>query len=176
MAEPIDVEDLPRSDRIYTEEEKRIRDKFIFEYMRDNNLYAAGVRMGYSGQNAMDFAKTLLDEPYVASRLVQLRESGYGMVQAGSETANGMNLEAEEAIRQRIINGLMREAFDYGQGTKQQARISALNKLAEIYKVGQDTGNNLKTNVMVVPAMGSVDTWEQTATAQQAQLKNEVRH
>lgn len=176
MSEEIDIDDIPKGERLYSEEDRKIRDKFVMEYLRDHNMYAAGVRMGYTGQNAMDFSKALLNEPYVANKIAELKETGFGMLQLGNDSATSHGVDHKDAISQRIINGLMKEAFDYGPGTKQQARITALNKLADIYKVGEESSTNIKTNVMVVPAMGTVDSWEKAASVQQEQLKHDIRH
>jgi len=176
MSEQLEVDDIPTNERLYSIEEKALRDKFVLEYLRDSNMYAAGVRMGYSGQNALDFSKAMLSEPYVARKIADYNEVGFGMAQTSSETCHRMGIDEAKAIEQRIINGLIKEAFDYSPGSKQQARIGALNKLAEIFKVGSGNDGNLKTNVMVVPAIGSVDSWEQAAMVQQDQLKQDIRH
>lgn len=177
MSHEIDIDDIPCSgERIYTDAELRIRQKFVFEYMRDSNLYAAGVRMGYAGQDAMDFSKAMMAETYVARRIAELQESGFGVAQTTEATAIQGGKDYEDVIRQRIINALMIEAFDRGPGSKPQTRVVALNKLAEIYKIGQVEDKGIKPNVMVVPAMGNVDSWEQAAEKQQEQLKSQVTH
>lgn len=177
MGEVIDIDDIPRSgERVYTESELRLRDKFVFEYLRDRNLYATGVRMGYTGQDAMDFAKTMLGESYVARKITELDEEGFGIAQTTEELAAGKGKNPDDSIRKRIINALMLEAFDRSPGTKAQTRVVALNKLAEIYKVGQTEDSGVRSNVMVVPAMGGVDSWEQLAESQQEKLKAQVTH
>lgn len=165
----------------YSKSDKELRDKFIAEYLRDYNSYAACVRIGYMDEVALETAKHFMEEPYVkcgiadaeASRAKHLRSTEDKDL---SQLPTNFVPHDEETDKQRIVSGLFREAFYKGPGATHNSRVSALSTLAKIYKLDKqeekDTG--IKTNVMVVPAVGTVDDWEKMAANQQAELKKQV--
>ncbi|QDP52348.1 MAG: hypothetical protein Unbinned4162contig1001_48 [Prokaryotic dsDNA virus sp.] len=177
-----DIHSLLDSDAGYTPSEKKLRDRFVEEYIRDYSHYSAAVRIGFQGEDAMQMAKQFMDEPYVI-RLIERAQGNRNPYFNTSETPSP-NQDKElpfeqhnvDYDKQRVLSGLMREAFHYGAGSTQAARVSALNTLAKIYKLdeGSKDEGGTNSNVMVVPAMGSVDDWETVAEEQQAKLKEEV--
>lgn len=166
----------------YTASEKELRDKFIAEYLRDYNAYGACVRIGFTGEEALETAKEYMEEPYVKRGITDAedrRSAHLRTVQEEdlSQLPAGFVPHDEETDKQRIVSGLFREAFYKGPGATHNSRVSALGTLAKIYKLDKEEAkeiDHLKTNVMVVPAMGTPEQWEAAAAAQQANLKKQV--
>ncbi|MBG89585.1 MAG: hypothetical protein CMO80_22180 [Verrucomicrobiales bacterium] len=165
----------------YTDSEKELRDKFIVEYLRDYNSYAACVRLGYMDEMALEEAQKLMEEPYVkrgiadaeAARAVHLSSKKDADL---SKLPDGFVPHEEETDRQRIVSGLFREAFYKGPGSTHSSRVAALSALSKIYKLDKEEEKvaEIVSRVMVVPAVGNVDDWEQAASEQQAELKRTV--
>lgn len=177
-----DIDNILVSEVSYTNYEKELRDNFIREYLRDYNSYAACVRIGLMDEMALETAKTFMEEPYVrrgiadaeAQRASHLRKEQDNDL---STLPEGFIPHDEETDKQRIVSGLFREAFFKGPGASHASRVSALGKLADIYKLAKEekTDDKVASNVMVVPAVGSVDDWEASAKSQQAELKQTVK-
>jgi len=166
----------------YTKSDKELRDKFIVEYLRDYNSYAACVRIGYVDEVALETAKQFMEEPYVRRGITNAEDARAKHLQASQEEdlvnlPPGFVPHNEDTDKQRIVSGLFREAFYKGPGATHNSRVSALTALAKIYKLDKEEkrdDDKLIPNVMVVPAVGSAEDWEKMAAGQQADLKKQV--
>lgn len=177
-----DVNDMLKGEVSYSQEDKEFRNRFVQEYLRDYSSYAACVRMGLMDDVALEQAKEFMGCPYVLKLL------------ADAEAARAEHLRTEDSRnlhilpddfaphdmdtdRQRIVSALFREAFYKGPGSSHSSRVAALGKLSDIYKLTKEESKQggISTNVMVVPAMGSVDGWEAAAADQQSELKRTVK-
>lgn len=165
----------------YSHSDKELRDRFIAEYLRDYNSYAACVRIGYMDEVALDCAKHFMEEPYVKRGIADAEAARAKHLQTNEQEdltrlPDGFVPHDETTDKQRIVSGLFREAFYKGPGASHSSRVSALSKLADIYKLNKEESkvDAITTNVMVVPAVGSVDGWEAAASKQQEELKKTV--
>lgn len=150
----------------FTHREKSLRDQFVKEYLIDYDAKAATIRVGYQQSIASEYCVRLMNCPYVLQQIKKLEE----------ETPE----ESAEAMRKRVINGLIREANYRGPGCSPGARVAALAKLAAIQGMDAPTrskteisgpdGTPLGGGVFVVPGIISVEDWEKAAEAQQAAL------
>lgn len=146
--------------------EKELRNKFVDEYMFDFDRVSAAIRVGFTMSFALDWSKRLMEEPYVRQRIAEKLKAG-----AEDET-----LENEETKR-RIRASLLREANYRGAGSSHAARVGALGKLSSLY--GMDAP--IKTlqehlhrgGVMMVPAIASIEDWENEALKSQEKLRKD---
>ena len=149
----------------YTPEERAVRDAFVREYVIDQQPIEAAMRIGFHKAFAGQYVKQFFEEPYV---LRKIREH---------ETAN--SLDNDEFVREqlsRIISNLIREANYFGPGASHAARIQANIKLAEMTGlVGENGQGGSASGVMIVEEIGTVDQWEEKASASQAKLKQGVK-
>jgi hypothetical protein len=149
-----------------THREKSVRDHFVNEYLVDYDQTSAAVRVGYGSSYAREIATRFMQCPYVLQQIA-LRES------TNEE-------ESAEAMRKRVITGLIREANYKGPGCSPSARVAALSKLAAIQGMDAPTrskteitgpdGQPLTGGMFVVPGIISVEDWEKAALAQQTAL------
>lgn len=157
----------PDDDRTYTVSEKKVRDDFIEEYRVDYDRRAAAIRIGYGASYAHEMANKFMNEPYVLRKLKEAEQ------QVPPEEG------ADDFLKRRVMEGLMREAHYKGPGSTQSARVAALSKLASI--AGMDAPIRSKTEisgpggsqlegVFVIPGVMSPEQWMVAAEAQQAAL------
>lgn len=151
-----------------TPSEKRLRDKFVEEYLKDHDPVSACVRMGLMMRVAISTSVIYMQCPYVLS---SIRNVQAAKKKRGEEIFTNDMLEAK----------LWEEANYRGPGSSHSSRVTALSKLANMR--GMDGATKIKAEVthrggvMVVPAMASsIEEWEQEAVTQQAQLMSEARH
>lgn len=154
------------NERTYSYREKALRDFFVKEYLVDYNAVGAAMRIGYNKGIAREYAVRLMDEPYVAREIARLEG-------APAE-------ENEEALRKRIMQGLIREANDRGPGSTQAARVAALGKLAQLNGMEPATrtkteltgadGQPLAAGQFVIPGVMTPEQWAVEAARQQADL------
>jgi hypothetical protein len=152
--------------------DKAMRKKFAHEYLTVYDATAAAVRCGYHRSYAREYAVKFMEEPYTI-KLIQTIELG-----GDSQTATPE--EAAEAIKKRVLAGLLREAHFKGQGSSQSARVAALSKLAQMHGMDAPTktqteltgrdGKPLGDGVFVLPSVMSPEEWEAAAAAQQDAL------
>ena len=145
---------------------RNLRDRFVKEYLVDYDALSAAGRVGYSRQFAKEYSFRFMAEPYVLQKIKNAESS--------TEEDN------EDAMKKRILMGLIREANYRGPGCSQSARVAALSKLASI--AGMDSpskskiemtgpdGQPLNGGMFVVPGIMTVEDWEKQAAAQQAAL------
>lgn len=175
-------DDIMRTEPHYSYEERKLRDDFVKEYMRDGNSYSACVRLGYMEEMAIEMAKKLMEEPYVKRQIAnvsEVRSSAFGGVGDNlSSLPEGFTPHDEETDKQRIVTALFNEAFYKGPGSSHSSRVSALSKLADIYKLTKHDNKGSAgsvPNVMIVPPRGDTDDWEAQASVQQEELKRTVK-
>jgi hypothetical protein len=151
-----------------TDLEKQLRVRFVDEYMYDRSPVAAAMRVGFMRSFAQDFATKFMDESFVR-KLIREREEAF--------ISN--NHEQAEAKKKAIELALIHEANYRGPGSSHAARVTALTNLAKLYdmdKIKKDAPDLAAVSgVMVVPAMGDVDNWGDSAAEQQKKLKETVR-
>lgn len=147
-------------------EYKKRREAFAREYIKDFNAVQAGMRMGMSFETANGNAHRMLNDPYVHHCLEHLRSALD---------------EAAIVSRADVLLGLVKEAnFDHPLLSTHSARISAWKQLSkvlgmEVNKLEVSGSLATQGGVMRVPAVPSVDKWEEGAAASQAELKAKVK-
>jgi len=151
----------------YSTREKALRDLFIKEYLIDYNGFAAALRCGFQSVMAGQYSQIFMDEPYVRQRISKIELEGE---QGENET------EQRNALKKKIMAGLVREAYYHGPGSSHAARVAALGRLSQITGLDVDkTGNGITGGVMVVPGIAEVDEWENSASAQQERLQSDAQ-
>ena len=153
-----------------TVEEMTVREKVVREYMFDRSWYNACMRCGFRAEFAEDNARRFQTDPYCIWRVKQLS------LEQSNNLVNG-NEAAVSNEKSEILAMLRKEASYYGPGSSQAARVSALGKLAQLLGMEPPKQNKveLKTpGVMVVPAIASVEDWENTAMNAQEKLRDDT--
>lgn len=136
----------------------RAREAFVKEYLVDYDAYKACLRCGYLEAYAKERSVTYLSDPYVAWLVKESQDK---------------TSEDGDILKNRVIQGLVREANNHGEGSSHSARVTALKVLAEVYGIeAKKSANQNAGGVMVVPAITNVDDWEAAAVGQQEALKN----
>jgi len=139
-------------------------ERFVQEYVKDFRAKEAAMRMGLSEGYASQFANATLKLSYTLRIIREWLE----------------RVDEEVLVdRRRIILGLMHEAQYYGQGSSHAARVAAWAKLAKLTGMEIDRVQAEVTfhHVMRVPERSlDVSAWEEQASAEQAQLKHDVRN
>lgn len=175
---------------LYDPADKNRWDEFVTTYIVDYDSYAACIRCGYQGEEALEFAKQFMQEPYVrnAIKILEAHRTAKFLSEPEKGSAEESNYSelppsyiplSEEQEKQMIVSSLMREAHYTGPGASHAARVSALNALAKIKGIEkpeqEEDANLIRGGVMIVPAVGTLDDWEKAAGNQQAELKKTVR-
>lgn len=161
--------------------DKRLRDKFVAEYLKDYHTINAAIRMNYAADGALNFAKMMWEDAYVQRQIAHYQQSRCTWMRApdGSNNDNTVNEfgQDKQADKQRIINQLFKEMYNTGAGGTQKGRIAAATALARIYNLDQvdEVGANTSNNVMIVPEVASVEEWAAMAKKSQAKLKEQVK-
>lgn len=84
--------------------------RFVEEYLIDLNATQAAIRAGYSEKTARDIGCENLAKPNIAKAIQEAQES----------LSNKTQLTVD-----MVVNGLLKEAQDYAEGSTQSARVSA---------------------------------------------------
>ena len=84
--------------------------RFVEEYLIDLNATQAAIRSGYSEKTAKSVGHENLTKPDIAKAIQEARES----------LSNKTQLTVD-----MVVNGLLKEAQDYADGSTQSARVSA---------------------------------------------------
>lgn len=156
-------------------EEKALRDAFVLQYLRDSDWQNAALRMGYTQETCLEFARQMSDCPYVRRAIADATAPDWLKPDPEADKLNKFS-EDPEVLQRQVIATLQREMHARGAGSSQQGRIAAAKELARIYKMGEtEDTTKVVQSVMVVPQIGSVDDWEKAAKDQQAKLKEEVK-
>lgn len=156
-----------------SDREKALRDLFVQEYLKDYDAFAACLRCGFMRSFAGEYAQRFMTEPYVRQQI-----EIYSYVKHEDPKQQEQVVEYN---RQRIMNGLFREAHYHGPGASHAARVAALTKLAILHemvpekkKAGDEGAGSQRGGVMAVPGIASVDDWEQAAVTSQERLVQDV--
>ena len=84
--------------------------RFVEEYLIDLNATQAAIRAGYSEKTAKSIGQENLTKPDIAKAIQEAQES----------LSNKTQLTVD-----MVVNGLLKEAQDYAEGSTQSARVSA---------------------------------------------------
>ncbi|WP_104500331.1 terminase small subunit [Acinetobacter indicus] len=84
--------------------------RFVEEYLIDLNATQAAIRAGYSEKTAQEQSSRLLSNV---------------MVQEAVQKAKNKLSERTELTVDMVVQGLLKEAQDYAEGSTQSARVSA---------------------------------------------------
>jgi len=152
-----------------TADEKKLRDDFVTEYLKDRDGWAAAIRCGFLKELAVTYAQTLLGEPYIQQEIARRERQ---------RTENPKLADKEDHVSIRAA--LFREAYSRGPGSTHMARVNALKALAQLTNM-EPAKKVEKTvthrgGVMLVPAMANLNEWEQAAAKSQDKLLEEARH
>lgn len=107
----------------YTEQEIAIRERFVFEYMRDNDAEGALLRMGQPRQMVQSLASDFMMDSYVRIRLQEQKEQVQQKIADRDPRFMGM-----------VASLLFHEACNADRST---ARITALSKLVDVLQIDQ---------------------------------------
>ena len=164
----------------YSPQDLELRDQFVRYYMLNYDAYGSCIRLGFEPEAAFELSKEYMSDPYVLTSITKAENARQGVKSDENDLSvlpNGFVPHDEETDKQRIKSALFKEGFFRGPGSSHAARVAALKTLAQIYELDKEEKKveKVASNVMVVPAMGSVDSWEQSASEQQEKLKRTVR-
>ena len=84
--------------------------RFVEEYLIDLNATQSAIRAGYSEKTAQEQSSRLLSNV---------------MIQEAVQKAKNKLSERTELTVDMVVNGLLKEAQDYAEGSTQSARVSA---------------------------------------------------
>ena len=84
--------------------------RFVEEYLIDLNATQAAIRAGYSEKTAKEIGSENLTKPNIAKAIQEAQES----------LSNKTQLTVD-----MVVQGLLKEAQDYAEGSTQSARVSA---------------------------------------------------
>ncbi len=104
-------------------EEKVLRERFVDEYLRDHDPFAATVRVGYLSSVAADYARLLLMDHYVQKLLADRR------------TAAPKNTEEFLNSQKKRLESLCWELAE-DKSANHSGRVAAAGLLVKVYKMG----------------------------------------
>lgn len=149
-----------------TVEQVALRQAFVEQYFIDYNAYNAVLRCGLVGDQAFEYAKKFMQEPFVLN-----------LIAKNSVLKETLNIQKDvDFQKQQVISGLLKEAFNTGAGSTHAARVQALGKLASILGMDAKSGsdeNQIKGGVICVPGEMSLEDWENKAVHSQNKLAKE---
>lgn len=152
--------------------EKDIRDRFVAEYMKDNDAVQAAVRIGFIHVFALDWGPRFMLETYTLNKIETAKRA------IVEKNVSKQTIEEDKA---EIISALRREMNYMGPGSSQAARVAAASKLASlrdmdpIKKVDKTLNMRERGGVMRVPGIANVQEWEDAAIASQTALLKDVQ-
>ena len=97
--------------------------RFVEEYLIDLNATQAAIRAGYSEKTAKEIGSENLTKPNIAKAIQEAQES----------LSNKTQLTVDI-----VVQGLLKEAQDYAEGSTQSARVSAWAHLGKYLKMFTD--------------------------------------
>lgn len=97
--------------------ERKLRDRFVEEYLVDYDAFGAAIRIGYSEAFARQYSQQFMLEPYVRKRITS-REQELGIT------------TEEDQHRRKIVSGLYRIA--HSPNSAASAQVAAYTQLAKI--------------------------------------------
>jgi len=146
--------------------EKKLREKFVKEYMHDREPYAAALRCGFMSAFALEYSKRFMTEPYVRQLIKKYEES------------DGVDPRIERARNEKLVESILLKVAQDPQ-SPQSAKVTACTRLSSIY--GMDAAQKVKHDinhrggVMMIPAIADMDDWEKTARESQDNLMRHAR-
>lgn len=143
------------------------------EYVKHGDMRQALVATGFADEDT---------SPSQMSKLATKVRQSRNFAEAFDHVITAFDSH-ELLTRERVLAGLYLEASDRFGPTSAAARVSAWSKLAQLIgmeaaaKRSDDFQKELAApgGVLLVPFVSSIEQWEQSAMAQQAQLKADVR-
>lgn len=84
--------------------------RFVDEYLIDLNATQAAIRAGYSEKTAKEIGSENLTKPNIAKAITEAQEK--------------LSNKAQVTV-EMVVQGLLKEAQDYAEGSTQSARVSA---------------------------------------------------
>jgi hypothetical protein len=146
--------------------EKEKIDKFLEEYLFDLDAKKAAIRVGITPTHADSVAKGWLETQYFQNRYREVT------------TKQDNLLTDDEAVKNEMKRALLSIIkCENTEIVPPAARIQAMDRLSKLMgldaKVQQDTTTQI-SNVMIVPAPMSVDSWSEMAQLQQAELYKQL--
>ncbi len=149
------------------ERDKKLRDMFVDEYLKDNDATAAASRVGFQNAFAEQYGQKFKGEAYVQKRLQMLREQ---------------QPEDQKDYEKKVKLSVMRN-LEFVMNTKYfsgSSRVSAARALADILGMNAPVKSQQtlthQGGIMVVPAIADINEWEKQATASQETLVRDARH
>lgn len=100
--------------------------RFVEEYLIDFNATQAAIRAGYSENTAYAIGYENLNKPQISAEI--------------AERTRKLTQQANVTV-QLVINGLLSEALDHGEGTTQSARVQAWTQLGRYFGIFTDNAN-----------------------------------
>ena len=97
--------------------------RFVEEYLIDLNATQSAIRAGYSEKTAKEIGSENLTKPNIAKAIQEAQES----------LSNKTQLTVDI-----VVQGLLKEAQDYAEGSTQSARVSAWAHLGKYLKMFTD--------------------------------------
>lgn len=156
------LQDEPFYQNDLTPAQKALRERFVEEYLYDRNSYHAALRCGFMSAFAMEYSRRFLEEAYVQN-LIKFYDKGGHL--SGDKQQRRVKEERVEQVLMHLAEM---------PSVPERVRVSAAGKLALIYGMNAplktQTDVNHRGGVMMVPAIASVDDWEQSALASQEKL------
>lgn len=157
MAEIDKFSYLPEADRA-------IYDSFVTEYLKDFDTFKACLRLGYRADQALNFSRKFIIEPYVQF-IVSSRLRDVELANSDTDVQNERDKNTVMAALRDVVNN-----GDVGE------RISAAKVLSDILgmkaPIRTENKTQMQQSVMIVPATQSIDDWERSAMEQQEKLIN----
>lgn len=152
---------------VLTEEEIKLRNAFVVEYLKDYDQTAACMRLGFAHGFAEPYGKKFYAEAYVQKRIKEIETRV-------PTPAERKEIDAQDAA---LVRSRLRYELHYGTSA---SRVSALSKLAGL--LGMDTeakknpnDNKARGGVMMVPGIADISEWEEAAMASQAKLQQDSK-
>lgn len=144
--------------------QKKLCDKFVEEYMFDGSIVLAAIRCGFSRDFARNYGEQIFHEPYTQMELRRRQEQ-----------LEEVDEKEQDKIDKKKARHLLRRMSEHAYPASQ---VAALGKLVGVLgmnaPIRSDVNMNHRGGVISVPAIASLDSWEQTATSSQRQLVSET--
>ncbi len=116
--------------------------RFVEEYLIDLNATQSAIRAGYSAKTAQEIGSENLSKPMVAKAITEAQEK--------------LSNKAQVTV-EMVVQGLLKEAQDYAEGSTQSARVSAWAHLGKHLGMFKDkiehtgpNGGSIDLNLKVV--------------------------
>ncbi len=116
--------------------------RFVEEYLIDLNATQSAIRAGYSAKTAQEIGSENLSKPMVAKAIAEAQEK--------------LSNKAQVTV-EMVVQGLLKEAQDYAEGSTQSARVSAWAHLGKHLGMFKDkiehtgpNGGSIDLNLKVV--------------------------